>query len=174
MRRVKSKVRAAWAMLLGVGGIGTGCAHEAREVDALPRVKPHAAGVFDVKLTAGAPGGFVFTVTNTSDVEAVFCTYHTPFEGIGNDIFTVTGPEGTLAYQGIMASRAPPRPTDFRTVAAGAAVSVAFELGHNYVVGAGPHTLQYKATDISGLPASNILSFTIEPGAPVAATRSSE
>lgn len=157
MNRVKS------ALLTAAAALGMGCASapSPQGAQGVAPVPPLSAGVFTVALsTSETAGEFVFTVTNTSDAAARFCTYHTPFEGIANNIFAVVGPSGAVDYVGPMKKRAAPGPDDYRTLAPGAQASVPFVLADRYPTPAGSYTLQYKQTAISGLPDSNVLSFT--------------
>lgn len=113
------------------------------------------------------------TVSNPGRAHQNFCRYHTPFEGIQNDIFALTGPSGTLPYTGIMRKRAPAGPDDEVTLApagGGEGLGWAFkqceatvDLRDGYgKLPPGEYTLQFKGGDVSRLPASETISFVIQ------------
>ncbi|MCB9670766.1 MAG: hypothetical protein H6734_14895 [Alphaproteobacteria bacterium] len=120
------------------------------------------SGTFDVRLEAGTGTEVTMTVVNTGPDRGTFCTYHTPFEGIRNDIFVVERDGRELDYRGMMAKRAPPGPEDFRTVAAGGSVGpVTVDLSRGYALGPGTWSVRYRGTGISGLPDSNPVELVV-------------
>jgi hypothetical protein len=127
------------------------------------KIKIDAAGLV-VLLTAGEGAEIEMTVSNPTGERRVFCTYHTPFEGIRNDIFEVhradSGEE--LEYAGMMAKRAAPGPEDFITLAPNGYESAAVDLtdGYDFPV-SGDYTVHFPGNMISGLPASNDVMVTV-------------
>jgi hypothetical protein len=114
-------------------------------------------GTFTVHLEARAGNAVALTVENTGVDKGMFCTYHTPFEGIRNDIFIVERDGGAeLPYRGKMAKRVPPGPQDHRTLKAGAkAGPVTVDLTEAYGLSSGTYSVRYRGTGIAGLPSSN-------------------
>jgi hypothetical protein len=103
------------------------------------------------------------TVENPTDGERVFCDYHTPFEGIANNIFVLKNAAGEeLDYQGIMKKRAPPGPENHVVLAPGASRSATVDLTSAYTLKKGTHSLRYRGTDISGLSDSNTVTFEVK------------
>lgn len=101
-------------------------------------------------------------VENPTDGRRQFCSYHTPFEGIRNDIFEVRDAQGNeLQYQGKMAKRAAPGKGDFVLLKAGASKSVDFSLEDAYDFASGKYTIQFRGTDISMLPSSNTVTLEL-------------
>ncbi|MDF1662163.1 MAG: hypothetical protein P1V97_10345, partial [Planctomycetota bacterium] len=101
-------------------------------------------------------------VENSSQNSAQFCTYHTPFEGIRNNIFEVRDAQGNeQQYQGKMAKRIPPGKNDFVVLKAGASKSVDFNLEDAYQFPPGDYTIQFQGSDISMLPSSNSVSLKL-------------
>lgn len=83
-------------------------------------------------------------VENPAPEAGRFCDYHTPFEGIRNDIFEVTGPDGkALAYRGMMAKRAPPGPDDYVAIGAGQRLEATVDLRDAYALTPGLHRVRY-------------------------------
>lgn len=93
------------------------------------------------------------TVTNTTSSVQKFCTYHTAFEGIRNDIFIVEDATGVeLDYRGKMAKRAPPGPDAFIELQPGAAqTSRVVDLADGYDFARAEYRVRYRGTGISGL-----------------------
>ncbi len=100
-------------------------------------------------------------VKNIGDKKAPFCQYHTPFEGIKNNIFNIWRKDKALPYQGIMKKRIPPTANDYLTIKAGEEVSCSFELEGYDLSRKGSYQIQFKDNMISGLPSSNTIAFTI-------------
>jgi len=104
----------------------------------------------------GGPLLLQMQVHNPTTTAARFCTYHTLFEGLRNNILDVKDAAGvTVDYRGVMAKRAPPGREDFRTIAAGATlVSDPVDVGEAYALPAGKGTIAFSGNSISGLSAS--------------------
>jgi peptidyl-Lys metalloendopeptidase len=122
------------------------------------------ADSLEVRLEANGPfpaGGSIgirMTVSNPTTAPRTFCRYHTPFEGIRNDIFLVSSltnnKDEDIEYGGMMVKRAPPGRDDFLTLAPGASRTATVDLSQG---GYGPlppggYAVRYRGTDISGLP----------------------
>jgi hypothetical protein len=102
------------------------------------------------------------TVRNPTETTRTFCDYHTPFEGIRNDIFEVRDSEGNeIGYAGMMAKRAPPDPTNFIHLKPGASRAAEVDLNTGYTLPVGKYTVRYKKSGISGLGDSNTFSFEV-------------
>lgn len=107
-----------------------------------------------ILLADARPGELTFTVNNPTDGPRTFCTYHTPFEGLRNDILVVRASGQRVPYAGIMAKRAPPGPNDFRTLAPGEQASASFLLADGYTLDPGTYNVLFAGNAPSGLPAS--------------------
>ena len=101
-------------------------------------------------------------VTNIGSKKATFCQYHTPFEGIQNNIFNVWRKGKVLPYQGIMKKRIPPSEDDYLTIKAVEEVSCSVELEGYDLSRKGTYKIQFEENMISGLPSSNTIAFTID------------
>lgn len=102
-------------------------------------------------------------VHNQGDAPATFCRYHTPFEGIQNDIFIVEHGDSELPYQGKMKKRAPPEPRDYTTVKPGSSTSWAeVDLTDGYTFEQGHYTVRFRGSGIPGLPDSAPITLTLE------------
>lgn len=113
------------------------------------------------ELAVESAGLLAFTVHNPTDADRTFCTYHTPFEGLRNDILVVRRSGRRVPYAGIMAKRAPPGPDDFRTLAAGESASVSFALTDGYALEPGTYNVLFAGNDVSGLPPSSSVILTL-------------
>ena len=92
-----------------------------------------------------------------------FCDYHTPFEGIRNDILRIDNAKGeALDYRGMMAKRAAPGPDDYLTVQPNGARNVTFEVTDEYPITAGTFTVTFKGHSSNDLPDSNTIEVTLE------------
>jgi hypothetical protein len=113
----------------------------------------------DVKLT--------FVVQNPTGEGRTFCDYHTPFEGIRNNIFELVDAAGKqLEYRGVMAKRAAPDLNNYLVVPPKSKIQVTFDLSQGYgALAVGKYTLRFTGNGISGLPASNTITLTINTGA---------
>jgi hypothetical protein len=113
------------------------------------------------QLKAGEPVKVGFELRNPTAQALYVLDWHTPFEGLLNDIFQVTRLEGgeALSYSGPMLKRGDPSAEDYVTVGPGAAaraeaeVSLAYDLGkpgRYRIAFRGP--LMDVATDKGALP----------------------
>ena len=103
------------------------------------------------------------TVTNIGNKSARFCNYHTPFEGIANEIFLIKRNDEEISYQGILKKRIPPTKDDYIILQAGKQITCTVTLNDNYDFSeSGAYTVQYKGSMISGLPDSNEIRFVVE------------
>lgn len=117
--------------------------------------EPTMPDAFRTTLTRVDSTRVMLEVTNTSGAKAEFCTYHTPFEGIRNDIFVVERDGEELPYRGMMAKRAPPTKKDHRTLKPGASItSEAVDLSETYALKSGTYTVRFRGGGVSGLPDS--------------------
>jgi len=105
---------------------------------------------------AGSPIELRMRVKNSTGKPQKFCTYHTLFEGLRNDIFDVKNADGTkLDYRGMMAKRAPPGDDDFITLAPGEErTSNPVDISEGYAFSSGAFTVMFSGGAISELPAS--------------------
>lgn len=116
------------------------------------------------RITQGAAFPVSVVVSNPTDAPRVFCRYHTPFEGLANDIFSVVDGAGNrVQYRGMMAKRAPPGAADFIRLAPGAARSAAVDLAEGYAPPAGTYQVRFRGSSISGLPDSAPLTVLVAP-----------
>lgn len=117
-------------------------------------------------LTVKTPGSatLVLTVSNPTEQTQQFCQYHTPFEGIANDILRVVDAHGQeLDYRGMMKKRAPPTESDYVQLNPKLERSVSFDPSLPYGMDAsGRYTVQFKGSGISGLPDSNEVGVIID------------
>jgi hypothetical protein len=114
-------------------------------------------------MKAGDKLELTFELQNPQDTPGSFCDYHTPFEGIRNNLFELVDDKGKkYPYQGKMAKRAPPGLDDFWVVPPKSRVQVRFDLAEGYSLNAGTYTLRFAGNDISGLPASKPIKLVIE------------
>ena len=111
---------------------------------------------------SGDPITLTFVVRNPGEADRTFCDYHTPFEGIRNDLFEIRDASGAeVAYQGIMAKRSPPDADDYLLVRAGTRAEAPIDLTSKYTLGSGDYTIRFTGNAISGLPASNTVTITV-------------
>ena len=134
----------------------------------MPAARIDGAGELLVELVTAegyrgdGPLRLVCRVTNPTRRACTFCQYHTPFEGIRNDIFTVTTADGAaVPYRGSMAKRTPPRPQDFRRVEPGQSVTADVDLRDGYELVPGVYRVAFSGNAISGLPASAAVTVTV-------------
>jgi len=71
---------------------------------------------------AGQPVEVVFRLSNPTSQPLYVLDWHTPLEGLLNDIFQVTRDGEELSYSGPMLKRGPPSADEYVTVAPGASV----------------------------------------------------
>ncbi|PUZ23859.1 peptidyl-Lys metalloendopeptidase [Chitinophaga costaii] len=115
-------------------------------------------------IKTGGPVMLTFTVTNPSNKELKFLKWETPFEGFRNDCFDILNNAGELLpYHGIMAKRVMPPPADaYITVAPGQSTSASIDLATGYrITLPGDYSVEYTASNMSGLKKVNKISFTV-------------
>lgn len=119
----------------------------------------------DQKVASNDLVTLTFQVRNKSSEEsAKFCTYHTPFEGFANDIFTITylATSEEIPYQGIMASRVAPGPDDWVELSPLAERHCRINLSEAYDFSRkGIYEIRYPENGVSELPRSNKIRVTI-------------
>lgn len=103
------------------------------------------------------------TVHNPTQARRSFCTYHTPFEGLLNDIFSVSASKGDVPYHGPMVKRAPPGPKDYIQLAPGESRQATVDLAEGYEIPSGGFAVSYRGSQISGLPFSGPVSLSVKP-----------
>jgi hypothetical protein len=94
-----------------------------------------------------------FILTNHGDADLYVLTWHTPFEGIANEIFRVTRDKEILPYEGILAMRGDPIEDDYLYLATGASASATVDLATAYDLSElGTYTIAYTAAllDVAG------------------------
>ena len=106
------------------------------------------------------------TVRNTGETPTSFCRYHTPFETIKANIFTLIRPGAgqALPYQGEKAERTPPGPQDDVRLAAGESTQVTFDLRDAYgALSPEPYgyQLKFRGSDLSKLPDSAVAQVVV-------------
>jgi hypothetical protein len=122
-----------------------------------------------LSVAAGAPVPLQMQVHNPTAAPVTFCTYHTLFEGLRNNLFIVGSDVGVeVPYRGLMAKRAAPSSSDYRTLRAGETiVSQAVNIGEGYALKAGRSRVTFEGNGISGLSASApIVVDVVPPAAP--------
>lgn len=108
---------------------------------------------------AGEPVEVVFRLTNPTSKPLYVLDWHTPLEGLRNDIFQVTRDGTELEYAGPMMKRAPPGADDYVTVEPGASVEGRVNLALTYdFTKPGQYQIAFRgplmdvATDKAALP----------------------
>ncbi len=94
-----------------------------------------------------------FILTNHSDADLYILTWHTPFEGIANEIFRVERDGEILPYEGPLVMRGDPTEEDYLFLAAGASASATVDLTTAYDLSEpGAYTIAYTAAllDVAG------------------------
>jgi hypothetical protein len=81
---------------------------------------------------AGEPVEVVFRLSNPTPRPLYVLDWHTPLEGLLNDIFEVTRDGAEVPYTGPMLKRGPPQADDYVTVAPGASVEGRVEVSLAY------------------------------------------
>jgi hypothetical protein len=81
---------------------------------------------------AGEPVEVVFRLSNPTSKPLYVLDWHTPLEGLLNDIFEVTRDGTDVPYAGPMLKRGPPQADDYVTVAPGASVEGRVEVSLAY------------------------------------------
>lgn len=119
-------------------------------------------GVVLAPVVGGKDSEIELSVTNRGDSSARFCDYHTPFEGFRNSFLRVLDSEGVkVRYNGMMAKRAAPTKEDYITLASDETKTIRFDVRDGYTLVAGEYQVQFEASQVSGLPASNPITITI-------------
>ncbi len=126
--------------------------------------EPALDGAQALQVSMAAAGGTSVTiqVSNPTGAAIRFCRYHTPFEGVRNDIFRVSQGGRELGYQGMMAKRRPPGPADYLLVEPGASMEATVDLVPSWSLKKGTWTVQYRGTGISGLQDSSPLELVVK------------
>jgi len=121
-----------------------------------------------LSVVAGAPVPLQMQVHNPTTKPVTFCTYHTLFEGLRNNLFVVQSDAGVAVdYRGMMAKRAPPSSSDYRTLKAGETiVSDAVNIGDGYALTTGRYRIAFEGNGISGLSASPAIVVDVASTAP--------
>jgi peptidyl-Lys metalloendopeptidase len=84
------------------------------------------------RLEVGEPVELLFRLGNPTSQPLYVLNWHTPLEGLLNNIFSVTRDGAELPYRGEMVKRAPPRASDYVLLAPGASVEARVELSRAY------------------------------------------
>ncbi|HYH96441.1 protease [Hyalangium sp.] len=84
------------------------------------------------RLQAGAPVELVFRLSNLTPQPLFVLSWHTPLEGLLNDIFHVTRDGTELPYTGEMMKRGPPAASAYVTLAPGSSAEAQVELSQAY------------------------------------------
>ncbi|NTX03233.1 MULTISPECIES: protease [Myxococcus] len=120
--------------LLTLAITGAGCASRKEETappaDARQQEEAAVAKTLECSLSgpaqvkAGEPVELVFKLTNPTKEPLYVLKWHTPLEGIRNNIFTVTRADSAaeLSYGGPMMKRGPPDASSYATIAPGESV----------------------------------------------------
>ncbi|MFY1830653.1 protease [Myxococcus fulvus] len=116
------------------------------------------------QVKAGEPVEVLFKLTNTSEQPVYVLKWHTPLEGIRNDIFNVTlaGAATEQSYMGPMAKRGPPDASSYATLAPGASAERSVDVAQAYGIQT-PGTYRIRfigplmdvTTDAAKVPALN-------------------
>lgn len=132
--------------LLTLAITGSGCATRKEETappaDARTQEEAAVAKTLECALTgpaqvkAGEPVELVFKLTNPTKEPLYVLKWHTPLEGIRNDIFQVSreGAAAELSYGGPMMKRAPPDASSYATLAPGESVEGRVDVAPAYGV----------------------------------------
>ncbi|MFP2926311.1 protease [Pyxidicoccus sp. 3LG] len=84
------------------------------------------------QVKAGEPVEVLFRLSNPTSQPLYVLDWHTPLEGLRNDIFQVTRDGAEVSYQGPMVKRAPPQADDYVTLAPGASVEGRVDVARGY------------------------------------------
>lgn len=112
----------------------------------------------------GAEIELTFTISNPNKKKIKYCDYHTPFEGIRNNILLVTHPNGEkVAYAGPMVKRKEPSKENYHKVKGGESVSTKFVINQGYPISdPGKYTIQFMGNaSVNMLPNSNVLELEL-------------
>ncbi|MFP5285099.1 MAG: M35 family metallo-endopeptidase, partial [Thermoanaerobaculia bacterium] len=102
-----------------------------------PLAAQEGAEAVEARLEAAPPqaagaASITFTLTNRGDRPVSVLKWHTPLEGIRNDIFRILHEGERVPYVGPMVKRGQPTAEDFVTLAPGETVSAVVDLGAVY------------------------------------------
>lgn len=116
-----------------------------------------------LRAETGSPTRVTFTVANPTGAARTFCDYHTPIEGIRNDIFVVVAADtdNEVEYGGMMAKRAAPDDDNYITLAAGEERSAEVDLLDGYDLPPGRYSVRFRGSGICGLPDSAPIDIVI-------------
>jgi len=84
------------------------------------------------QVSPGAPVELVFQLSNPSAQTLHVLDWHTPLEGVRNNIFDVSRAGTPLDYRGPMVKRGPPTADDYVTLAPGASVEGKVNVARDY------------------------------------------
>ncbi len=114
-------------------------------------------------ITSGSPLPLTFTLVNETDRNLYVLTWHTPFEGIANEIFRVTHDGETVSYEGPVVMRGDPAPDDYVLIGAGGAKSVEVDLAPFYdTSGDGTYTVTYTGPILHVAPREEEMAETYD------------
>ncbi len=172
MREIHSR-RYGTGLRLGIVALGLACSPKTTTNPATPNTETPAedppvdaaaeqALTVTLSPTDTNPTSVVMTVSNPTSATLEFCRYHTPFEGIANNIFVVRSVDGEdIAYRGKMKKRAPPGRSDYVKVRPGKTTSAEVDLAEGWTLVPGEYDVSYRGTTISGLPDSPPLRIVV-------------
>ncbi len=112
-------------------------------------------------MLSGQPLMVEVVVSNPTNAAKDFCVYHTPFEGMRNNIFSITADGRDIEYRGEMAKRAAPGPEDYLRLEPGASKKTSIDLAEGYELPAGVYQVAFRGSSISGLESSAPISITV-------------
>lgn len=84
------------------------------------------------RLKVGEPVEVRFRLSNPTSEPLWVLNWHTPLEGLENNIFEVTREGAELDYRGMMKKRAPPTASAYVKLGPGASVEATVELSESY------------------------------------------
>ncbi|WP_299326585.1 hypothetical protein [uncultured Maribacter sp.] len=114
------------------------------------------------QLNQGEELFIIIVVKNISDSSAKFCKYHTPFEGIKNEIFEVVKNGKEISYQGKLKKRSPPTKEDYINLRPGQSKTCKVSLNQEYnIENKGTYRIRFLGSGISQLNDSNEITFEI-------------
>ena len=116
----------------------------------------------DSPCAAGGPVVVRFTVRNPTTANRTFCDYHTPMEGVRNDIFIIRRDDGSeVDYGGMMAKRAAPGPDNYIRLQPGDERTAEVNIADDYDLPPGRYTIAFRGSGICGLPDSDAVALEI-------------
>lgn len=84
------------------------------------------------RLKVGEPVELLFRLTNSTSETLWVLNWHTPLEGLHNNILVVTRDGTELEYRGMMKKRAPPDASSYVKLAPSASIEAKVELSESY------------------------------------------